>query len=211
MDIDINFDSDGEELTAAELMSMMEEMWLNEKFAPELLPNKMDIVDCMYLQIQTMEKNISTLEKHDFIRRAHEMELIRIRYMLTSYLRTRLVKIEKFAQTILEQEEARERAGQEPYLTENEKTFATAYRNSFDSYVKDVLKFIPGFVPDDHKEHPVKPPVNNFVFLQSKKSIEGVIVDEMDDDIVDIRDGSKMIMPYSSVVNLLKNGDVKLI
>lgn len=212
MDFDISFDSDNEELTAADVLSTMEEIWINEKFSPELLPNKMDIVDCMYLQIQAMEKNISGLQKHDFIRRAHEMELTRIRYILTSYLRTRLMKIETFTQSILEQEEARERAGQELYLSDNERKFARTYKNNMDNYFNDVLKFIPGIVPDEeYKVQFIKPVMNSFVFLQSKKSIEGVIVDEIEDEIVDIRYDSKMIMPYSSVVNLLKNGDIKLI
>lgn len=210
MDLELSFDSDEEELTAAEVFASMEEIWMNEKFAPEILPHKQDIVDCMNLQVQTMEKNISNLQKHDFIRRAHEMELTRIRYMLASYLRMRLLKIETFTQTILEQETARERAGQELYLTENERTFANNYKTSLDNYINDTLKFIPGYVPDDHKEQPVKPYLNSYVFFQSKKSIEGVIVDEVD-DLVDIRYESKMIMPYSSIVNLLKNGDVKLI
>lgn len=210
MDLDVSFDSEEEEMTAADVLSTLEEMWINEKFAPEILPHKNDIVECMYLQIQTMEKNIANLEKHNFIRRAHEMELIRIRYILASYLRTRLLKIETYAQAILEQEAARERAGQELYLTENEKTFATSYKTSLDNYLSDVLKFIPGHVPDEYKEQPLKPQMNSYVFLQSKKAVEGVVVDEVD-DLVDIRYQSKMIMPYSSIVNLLKNGDVKLI
>lgn len=210
MDLDISLDSDEEELTAAEVFASLEEIWMNEKFAPEILPHKQDIVDCMNLQVQTMEKNISNLQKHDFIRRAHEMELVRIRYMLASYLRIRLLKIEDCTQTILEQEAERERTGQELYLTENERTFANNYKTTLDNYINDTLKFIPGYVPDDYKEQPLKPILNSYVFLQSKKSIEGVIVGEVD-DLVDIRYESKMIMPYNSIVNYLKNGDIKLI
>lgn len=217
-DLDLSFESDNDELTAAEVLAQMQEIWINEKFAPEILPQKMDIVDCMNLQIQTMETNISGLQKHDFIRRAHEMELVRIRYILTSYLRTRLIKIETYAQTILEQEAVREANGEELYLTENEKNFALSYKNSLDQYFNETLKFIPGHVPDDYKQQFVKPFMDRFVFLQSKKSIEGVMVQESptdsqdhENDFVDLMENSKMIMPYRSIANLLKKGDVKLI
>ena len=48
--------------------------WLNEKFAPELLELKGDIVDCMLEQINQMEENIQRAKKHDFKITIHKME-----------------------------------------------------------------------------------------------------------------------------------------
>ncbi|GLV41552.1 Sld5 [Carabus blaptoides fortunei] len=151
-DLELSFESDNEELTAGDILKSMEEIWLNEKFAPDILQNKMEIVECLYLQIQEMEKNVDRLEKNDVRRCAHELELIRIRFLLSSYLRVRLLKIETFSQTILAEEE-------------------------------------------------------------SNKMVDGVVVDDggNNDNVVDIKTGSKLIMSYSSIATLLHNGDVRLI
>lgn len=54
-----------EELTAAEVLQKMEEAWINEKHAPELLESKIEIIECMLDQIKTMEENLSKLKKGD--------------------------------------------------------------------------------------------------------------------------------------------------
>ena len=40
-----------EELTAAEVLQKLEDAWLNEKHAPELLESRMEIVECMLDQV----------------------------------------------------------------------------------------------------------------------------------------------------------------
>lgn len=47
-----------EELTAQSVLLAIEEAWLNEKFAPEILPHRSDLVDCMLQQITHMEENM---------------------------------------------------------------------------------------------------------------------------------------------------------
>lgn len=212
-DLELSFESDNEELTAGDILKSMEEIWLNEKFAPEILQNKMEIVECLYLQIQEMEKNVERLEKNDIRRCAHELELIRIRFLLSSYLRIRLLKIETFAQTILAEEEVRRNDRDELYLTEAETTFANTFKNLMVKYIDESFKFMPGYVADESKEHPIKPNLHSFVFFQSNKVVNGVVVDDggNNDDVVDINAGSKMIMTYNSITTLLKNGDVRLI
>ena len=49
--------------------------WLNEKFSPELLENRSDIVDCMLDQIHEMEENIRRAKKGDFKVSIHKMEV----------------------------------------------------------------------------------------------------------------------------------------
>lgn len=53
----------------------------------------------------------------------------------------------------------------------------------------------------------------SFVFLKSKDNVEGVVIDEDDEesDIADLAAGSQIIISYKSVGNLVKNGVVKLI
>lgn len=85
-------------------METLETAWLNEKFSPEILPHQIEIVECMLEQVQHMENNMSKLQKNDFRLLAHRMELERIRFVISSYLRLRLEKIELYTQHILKQE-----------------------------------------------------------------------------------------------------------
>ena len=48
---------------------------LNEKFCPELLEHKMDIVECMMEQLEQMEENISRARTGDFKVSIHRMEV----------------------------------------------------------------------------------------------------------------------------------------
>lgn len=50
--------------------------WLNEKFAPDLLERKMDLVECMLEQIHAMEDNLSLAQKGDLKNSLHRMEVI---------------------------------------------------------------------------------------------------------------------------------------
>lgn len=117
--------SDEDPVTAQIVLKSLEEAWLNEKFSPEILPHQSDLVDCMLQQIHQMEENISKLEKGDFRITIHHMELDRIRYVITSYLRTRLEKIEKFTASILNDES--KRSTDEQYLSDGEFKFAQDY------------------------------------------------------------------------------------
>lgn len=49
--------------------------WLNEKFAPELLETRSDLVECMLEQISQMEENIRRAKKGDFKVSLHSMEV----------------------------------------------------------------------------------------------------------------------------------------
>ena len=45
-----------EELSAGEVLARLEEAWINEKQAPELLQPKMEIVECMMEQVGSVFK-----------------------------------------------------------------------------------------------------------------------------------------------------------
>ena len=69
--------------------------WLNEKLSPELLEHKTSIVECIIEQINNMESNIQNAKKGDFRVALHKLELDRIKYILFSYLRVRIRKVDK--------------------------------------------------------------------------------------------------------------------
>lgn len=49
---------DEEDMTVEQMLQALENAWLNEKFAPELLPHKIDIVEMALQQIKHMEENL---------------------------------------------------------------------------------------------------------------------------------------------------------
>lgn len=118
------------ELTPAEVIQIMEEAWVNEKFAPEILPHKAEIVDCLLGQVTFMEENLKKLSATDFRKSIHQLEVDRLRFLVSSYLRTRVEKIENYVTHILQQEQMRGQRGEDPYLSEQELQFAKEFSKS---------------------------------------------------------------------------------
>ncbi len=95
-----------EELTVGEVVQRLQTAWINEKFAPALLPHQTQVVECLIdqvsdswdalrhsmnptslLQTRQMEINLSSVSKTDFRVPLHRQELARVRYLLAAYLR----------------------------------------------------------------------------------------------------------------------------
>lgn len=123
-------DTQDEQLTAVQLIEIMEEAWINEKFAPEVLPHKQDVVELLLGQIQYFEERLEDLDSKDFQKNIRQMEIDRLRYLVSSYLRNRLEKIETFAVTLVKEEQKRLERNEETYLTTAELEFAKNYVDS---------------------------------------------------------------------------------
>ncbi|KAL3864572.1 hypothetical protein ACJMK2_006238 [Sinanodonta woodiana] len=205
-----------ETMTAAEVLSKLEEAWLNEKFAEDLLEAKTDLVECMMEQISEMEDNIHRAKKGDFKVSIHRLEIDRIRYVLSSYLRSRLTKIEKFATHLLEEEKLRK--DDEPSkLSPEEFTFAKDYDKLLESHLRNLaLRHMPAHIQTlDPKQTAVRPNLDKYVFLRVNEDTEGVLVEEetldTGEEIVDMKKGDQHIMRYRPVAPLVASGAVSLI
>ncbi|XP_063224882.1 DNA replication complex GINS protein SLD5 [Bacillus rossius redtenbacheri] len=206
--------SDEELVTAEKVLAALEEAWLNEKFSPELLQHRTDLVDCMMEQISQMEENLNRLNKTDFRVVVHRMELDRIRYVITSYLRIRLEKIELFTAHILEEDSKRN--SDDSYLSPAEFRFATDFLASVESHFRQLaLRHMPTNMQNcDKAKMSVKPNISSFVFLRSKQNVSGVVVEgdvENRDEEIDLEEGSQHIMQYKTVQELVKSGQIQLI
>ncbi|XP_060712397.1 DNA replication complex GINS protein SLD5 [Hemiscyllium ocellatum] len=203
-------------LTPAELIGKLEEAWLNEKFSPDLLEHKAEIVECVMEQLDHMEQNLQRARKGDLKVTIHRMETERIRYVLSSYLRSRLQKIEKFFPHILEKEKSRLEA--EPgYLSPQEYTFAKEYAANCETYLKGLaLKHMPPNLQalDISKAVP-RPNLDSFVFLRVKERQENILVEPETEDqreyTVDLEEGTQHLMRYKTIAPLVASGAVQLI
>ncbi|KAK7463984.1 hypothetical protein BaRGS_00038024, partial [Batillaria attramentaria] len=172
-------DEDVETMTASEVLDKLEEAWLNEKFAPELLEGKMDLVECMLEQISAMEENLRLARKGDPKISLHRMEIDRVRFILSSYLRLRLQKIEKYSSHVLEQE-GRRKADDNPLMSEAEEQFARNYLDSMKTHFSALaLRHMPTNMQTVDKElSGVRPNMDSYVFLRVNENTENVLIEE---------------------------------
>ncbi|XP_002742086.1 DNA replication complex GINS protein SLD5-like [Saccoglossus kowalevskii] len=212
-----DYGSDDEvEMTAADVLQKLEEAWLNEKFAPDLLETKVELVECMLEQIQQMEENLKRCKKGDFRIIIHRMEIDRIRYIISSYLRIRLCKIEQFVHHILE---AELRRGDEETsrLSNDEFKFAKDFTENLETHLKNVtLRHMPRNLQSIDKDKTApRPNMNSYIFFKVNESQQGVLVeeetDEHENEVVNLEKDAQHIMRYKPVSTLLLNGAVSLI
>lgn len=189
---------------------------MNEKFSPELLVSKTELVECMLDQITEMEDNIRRAKKGDFKVSLHSMEIDRIRYVVSSYLRCRLQKIEQFTSHILEEEKTRK--DEDPSkLSPEEFNFAREYAENMESHLRSLaLRHMPQNLQTlDTKQTAVRPNLDKYVFLQVNESTDGVLVEEetldTGEEIVDLEKGDQHIMRYRPILPLVNSGAVSLI
>uniref|UniRef100_A0A8D8VB59 DNA replication complex GINS protein SLD5 n=2 Tax=Cacopsylla melanoneura TaxID=428564 RepID=A0A8D8VB59_9HEMI len=206
-------ENDDENISVQKVLETIKTAWRNEKLSPELLPNKMEYVDCMLEQIKQMEENIEKLRKDDIRIEIHRMEIERIRYVITSYLRIRVEKIEKFAFDIVQQDT--ERSTENAYLSPDEMKYARAYLSSVDNHCNKYLNLLPPNLRTlEDKNKVIRPDLNSYVFLRAGKDVPNVYIKDMSENKEDefvLDEGSQHILPYESIAESVKNGDVELL
>ncbi|KAK7934190.1 hypothetical protein WMY93_005086 [Mugilogobius chulae] len=130
-----------------------------------------------------MEANLQRVKKGDAKASIHRMEIDRIRYVLSSYLRCRLQKIEKYFPHVLEKEKSRE-MGDASLLSPEEFAFAKEYYANTETYLKTVaLKRMPPILQTiDMLKAVPEPCLDSFVFLRVKERQENILVEPETDD-----------------------------
>merc|ERR1711928_312594 len=205
---------DAEFLSASEAVKKLEENWLNEMLCPELLPPQSELVDCLLEQTKNMEDNLVSVSKSDFRFALHRMEVERIQYIVTSYLRIRLAKIEKFLSHTLEVENKKER-NEISYLTSEELRFAQELAANTEAHFKTLgLRHMPANMREiSGKKFITAPNKDSYVFIQVKNDAPSVIVSDGtgEDEEVDLLKNSQHLLPYRSIASALENGAVNLL
>lgn len=162
-------------------------------------------------QIKQMEANISTLERNDFRLVPHQMEVDRIRYIISSYLRTRLEKIETFAEFLIKND-CNSSNEEERLMSKGEFEFAETYYNDVkEHFFKEALQYMPELIREtegSRSQMEVAPNLNTTVFIRMVKTCRGVLIC---DQVVELTAGSRHLLPYKDVKHLIKNGSAFLI
>lgn len=192
-----------------QVLEILQNTWLNEKFAPELLPHQSDMLDLMLGQIEHMEENISQLDKNDFRYIAHQIELERIKYIVTSYLRCRIKKIETFTRALLEEDD--QRSADKRRLSTVERKYAEDHMALVKKHFHQIaIQHMPANLQEESAREVVTPNLMCHIFLRANESVPSVVVG-MNDEEVDLEAGSLHIMPYKLASDLLLDEKVQLI
>ncbi|XP_051157724.1 DNA replication complex GINS protein SLD5 [Leptopilina boulardi] len=209
-----DFNEELQEESLQEPLKVLKNAWLNEKFAPELLPHKENLIRFMMQCLSDMEEKLESLEKDDIRITIHTMELNRIRFLISSYLRTRLKKIENHVIHILKEHRNNLlNNSEEFYLTESELNFAKDYFMNFETLFQTVaLQHMPEKLRQfDYENLSVDPNLQSQVFLTANKEINGIVIPETMEDPVTFEAGSQHIIQYGVISKFIKNGDVQLL
>ncbi|KAL5471487.1 hypothetical protein EMCRGX_G029608 [Ephydatia muelleri] len=205
-----------ESMTAAEVVEKLEEAWQNEKFAPEILECRTEVVDCVMELIRDMEENISHVKRGDLVAGIHKLELDRIKYVLSSYLRQRILKIQDHALHILEQEATRSSATSSR-LSPGELAFAKEYAENVETHLHSLtLRHMPSNFQHVEKRNAItRPNVEGYVFVKVLEKSEKVLLDAEDDGAdgatVDLDLDNQYILRYKAVSSLVHTGALRLI
>lgn len=219
-DSNVDYDEDSEEeaeaLTAAEVFAKLEEAWLNEKFSPELLEAKTEIVECIMDQIKVMEENLLKCKKDDMKICIHKMELDRIRFVLSSYLRIRLQKIQNYTAYYLNIENQRTDK-QASLFSPEELKFAKEFHSSIDKHLTELaMQHMPSILQNlNDNLSGNKPDLDCYVFLRVNEDTDSVVIDEetteTGEETVDFQKDEQHIIRYQPIRHLVSSSQLTLI
>ncbi|KAM7266692.1 hypothetical protein ACFE04_004589 [Oxalis oulophora] len=112
---------DYETLISTTDVELLKTAWRNEKGAPEILPYQNSLITRITEQIQLTEENVEEFAQvgvDPLVVSIYQMDLDRTQFLFRSYLRLRLLKIEKYMFHIIKTDYLWDR------LSQNEKTYA---------------------------------------------------------------------------------------
>ncbi|KAJ3193714.1 GINS complex subunit [Irineochytrium annulatum] len=150
-------------------------------------------------QIKDMEKMPSA---DAFTCSIIQQEVERIKFVIRSYLRTRIWKLEKYAGHIMS-------TGQKTRLGDHEIAFAERFlRLMEDHYNTSCLKSLPDSLQRLHEANE-GPDLQAAVFCRIKKELGDY--EPPDDRSILMKKGSILLVKYKNIMPLLASGDVELI
>lgn len=194
----------GEEEKKSDYIARINIAFVNEKNAPELLPYDGELMDSLKEMINDVQSQIEEGELDQLEVLLHEMDVERVKFALTSYLRARLAKIQKFNIHSLQELES--------YMSAQECKFAASYyKTRLGFFRENVLNRLPNEFQDIKEvEMITKPNLNQFVIARILTNLGIVQSDEVGAETQVLNEGSIVAIKYDTIRTYLKNGTVCL-
>ncbi|KAI3831124.1 hypothetical protein MKX03_017228 [Papaver bracteatum] len=197
-------------------VELLKRAWRNEKASPEILQFQEDVVRNARVQIQNMEDTVEAYAGNGqdaLTVSLYQMDLDRTEFLLRSYLRTRLQKIEKYMIHI-SQTELWNR------LSRPEQEFAKRCKENMENHLKQsVLSRLPfGYqdflkqsISSEEDDMVPEPQLDTFVFCKSKGSVGSFQLDAVGDEVVDLIADDLYVLRYKSIKPLVETGQIDLV
>jgi len=200
--------------SSAEDLQTLRNTCLNERFAPELLPYDVGLIERVKQSLDEQMDRIAELSEENFLQRSvYEMERERVEYLVRAYLRNRLQKVAKFALSLSQDVDARSR------LSEHEQEFLTGYGNLYKGHVDASIwqSADCSTLPEQVKELKlvptlaVKPKYESHVFVRVRHDCDPFTISyPSGEEQVELHRGELVLLPYKPVAPLVLNGSVSL-
>ncbi|KAL0376343.1 UNVERIFIED_CONTAM: DNA replication complex GINS protein SLD5 [Sesamum calycinum] len=192
---------DYESLMSTTDAELLKSAWRNEKAAPEILKFDADLVQRSRQQIQLMEEMVDEFNKNGvdpLTVSLYQMDLDRTMFLLRSYLRTRLQKIEKYVFHIQKTLQLWNR------LSKQEQMFARRCAGDLKHHLEQSVL---SKLPDQYQSHlrqsaaSEDDDMGELIAYQSKMGEEPVNIEA--DDLY--------ALPYKSIKPLVESGQIDLV
>ncbi|KAF8530065.1 GINS complex Sld5 component [Hysterangium stoloniferum] len=190
--------------------------WTNERLAPDILDQRGELLQKVLDRIREQADLVQQLRADPDISEDEHFQIIlvqteveRIRFIVRSYIRSRIHKIEKYAHYILEDQDMQRR------LSAMELNHAQSYAALIDRQLDvSVLNAMPGWI---RREGPnwqgpstiSRPNKDTSIFVHALQDCAHVLLP--DGRPVDIKKGSINLLRYSTIENNLRRGEVELV
>ncbi|KAL8930769.1 MAG: hypothetical protein Q9208_000310 [Pyrenodesmia sp. 3 TL-2023] len=182
--------------------------WVTERSAPELLQWPSDLM----AQIEVVEEQVGNIDpKTNFRLIIIQTELERFKFLVRSFLRTRIAKIDKHALYLLTNpaQSARLSPSELQYASSHQALLEAHYRSSFLSQFPASLQRLDDTAGGISMIE--QPDVEKAVFVRALRDVEEpIIVDGTDIDF-EMRRGDVYVVRWSAVRDVVMNGDAELI
>ncbi|KAI4344771.1 hypothetical protein L6164_011961 [Bauhinia variegata] len=217
---------DYESLISTTDVELLKTAWRNEKAAPEILRYEIDLIQRIRGQIQLMEETVDEFSAggtDPLTVSLYQMDLDRTQFLLRSYLRIRIQKIEKYMFHIAKTDELWNR------LSKEEKTFArrkgiSSFNNDLSQHLEEsVLSKLPENYQSIQKQSVIseeddmvpEPQLETFVVCRSKEYLTGIQLEDgpVDDrsKLFEMERGVLYFICYKSIKALVESGKIDLL
>ncbi|KAJ0980576.1 hypothetical protein J5N97_008831 [Dioscorea zingiberensis] len=197
-------------------VELLKRAWRNEKAAPEILQFQAALVLRAREQIQLLEGTVEEFVGNgvdDLAVSLYQMDLDRTQFLLRSYLRLRLQKIEKYMIHI-------SKTNLWNRLSEQEQNFAKRCTDIMEKHLEQsVLSRLPfGYqsilkqsISSEEDDMVPEPQLDTFVFCKTRGDVGAFQLDDTGDEMVDLVADDLYVLRYKSIKGLVENGQIDLV
>ncbi|KAK8954903.1 hypothetical protein KSP39_PZI002670 [Platanthera zijinensis] len=197
-------------------VDLLKRAWRNEKAAPEILHFEAGLVQRAREQIQLLEETLDEFTENrsdDLVVSLYQMDLDRALFLLRSYLRIRLQKIENYLVHI-------SKTNLWNRLSEQEQRFAKRCIEIMEKHLEQsVLSRLPyGYqsmlkqsISSDEDDMVPEPQLDTFVFCKTKSDVGAFQLDDTGEEIVDLVADDLYVLRYKSIRGLVDGGRIDLV